>query len=104
MGSSGGPVVKNLPATQETGSIPGSGRSPGGGLGNPLQYSRLENPTGRGAWRAAVHMVTESDTTERLNSSIVPVSSERAATRPQSHREQLEATPLPRARRADWLD
>ena len=40
--------------------IPGSGRS----LGNPLQYPGLENPTDRGAWRAAVHGVTESDTTE----------------------------------------
>ena len=36
------------------GSIPGSGRSPGGGHGNPLQYSCLEHPTDRGAWRAAV--------------------------------------------------
>ena len=40
------------------------GRSPGGGHGNPLQYSCLENPTDRGAWRAIVHRVTESDTTE----------------------------------------
>ena len=42
------------------GSIPGLGRSPGGGRGNPLQYSRLENPRDRGAWRATVHGVTES--------------------------------------------
>ena len=41
-------AVKNLPAMQETwGSIPGLGRSPGGGNGNPLQYSCLENPMGR---------------------------------------------------------
>ena len=40
------------------GSIPGSGRSPGGGLGNSLQYSYLENPTDRGAWRATVHSDT----------------------------------------------
>ena len=46
-------VIKNPPAnaggTRDTGSIPGSGRSPGGGLGNPLQYSCLENPLDRGA-------------------------------------------------------
>ena len=41
--------------------IPGSGRSPGGGHGNPLQYSCLENPMDRGAWWAAVHGVTESE-------------------------------------------
>ena len=40
------------------GSIPGSGRSPGGGHGNSLQYSYLENPTDRGAWRAMVHSDT----------------------------------------------
>ena len=39
---------------------PGSGRPPGGGHGNPLQYSCLENPMGRGAWRAAVHGVAKS--------------------------------------------
>ena len=42
--------------------IPGSGRSPGGGHGNPLQYSCLENPMDRGAWRATVHRVTKSRT------------------------------------------
>ena len=40
--------------------IPGSGRSPGGGNGNPLQYSGLENPLDRGAWQAAVHGVAKS--------------------------------------------
>ena len=45
-------------------SIPGSGRSPGGGNGNPLQYSCLGSPVDRGAWRAAVHVIAESDTTE----------------------------------------
>ena len=52
-------VVKNLPAnagvTGVMGSIPGLERSLGGGNGNPLQYSCLENPTDRGAWWAAVH-------------------------------------------------
>ena len=42
--------------------IPGSGRSPGGGHGNPLHYSCLENPMDSGAWRATVHRVTESQT------------------------------------------
>ena len=46
--------------------IPGLGRSPGGGHGNPLQDSCLENPMGRAAWWATVHGVTESDTTEQL--------------------------------------
>ena len=51
-------------ATGDTGSIPGLGRPPGGGNGNPLQCSCLENPMGRGAWWATVHGVTESDKTE----------------------------------------
>ena len=44
------------------GSIPGSGRSPGGGHGSPLQYSFLKSPMDRGAWRATVHRVTKSQT------------------------------------------
>ena len=51
----------------DLGLIPGLGRSPGGGLGNPLQNSCLENPTDRRAWRATVHEDAESDTTERLS-------------------------------------
>ena len=47
--------------------IPGLGRPPGGGHGDPLQYSCLENPVGRGAWWATSHGVTQSDTSERLN-------------------------------------
>ena len=62
-GFPGGAVVKNLSAnTGDTGSIPGLGRSPGGGDGNPLQYSCLGNPLDRGAWRAIVHGVTKSQT------------------------------------------
>ena len=57
-------VVKNSPDNvgdiRDAGSIPGLGRSPGGGHGNPLQYSCLENPMDRGAWRAAVHRVAKS--------------------------------------------
>ena len=56
-------MVKNLPAnTGDAGSIPGSGRSPGEGNGNPLQYSYLENPMDRGAWQATVHGVSKSRT------------------------------------------
>ena len=47
-------------------SILGLGRSPGGRNGNPLQYSCLENPIDRGAWRATIHGIAESDTTEQL--------------------------------------
>ena len=58
-------VVKNLPInTGDLGLIPGSGRSPGGEHGNPLQYCHLENPMDRGAWGATVYRVAESDTTE----------------------------------------
>jgi len=61
-------VVKNLPVSAEDrrdpGSIPGSGKLPGGGHGNPLQYSCLGNLMDRGGFWAAVHGVTESDTTE----------------------------------------
>ena len=46
----------------DAGLIPGSGRSPGEGDGNPLQYSCLENPTDRGAWRATVHGMAKSQT------------------------------------------
>ena len=56
-------VVKNLPANagdvRDLDSIPGSARSPGGGHGNPLQYSCLENPMDRGDWWATVHGITK---------------------------------------------
>ena len=66
IGFPGGSVVKNLPAnagdTGDLGSIPGSGRSPGKGNGNPLQDSCLGNPMDRGAWQATVHGVVKSRT------------------------------------------
>ena len=53
-------MVKNLPANvRDAGLIPGSGRSPGEGNGNSLQYSCLENPMDREAWRATVHGVAK---------------------------------------------
>ena len=59
-------VVKNPPANagdiRDAASIPGLGRSPGGGYGNSLQYSCLENPMDRGAWQATVHRVAQSQT------------------------------------------
>ena len=48
----------------DTGSIPGSGKFPGGGNGNPHQYSCLENPMDRGAWWATVYRIAESDLTK----------------------------------------
>ena len=64
VGFLGGLVVKNLSAnardTGDAGSISESGKSLGGGNGNPLQYSSLGNPMDRGAWQATVHRVTKS--------------------------------------------
>ena len=60
----GGSVVKNLPAkaedTGDVGLIPESGRSPGGGNGNPFQYFGLKNVMDRRAWQATVHRVTKN--------------------------------------------
>ena len=61
-GSVGKEPACNAGDGRDTGSIPGSGRSPGGGHGNPLQYPSLENPMDRGAWQATVHVVTKSQT------------------------------------------
>ena len=59
-------MVKNLPANagdiRDEGSIPGSGRSPDGEHGNPLQYSCLENPMDRGVWFATAHRFTKNQT------------------------------------------
>ena len=59
-------MIKNPPANarhiRDVGSIPGSGISPGGGQGDPLQYSGLENPMDREAWQATVHRVAKSQT------------------------------------------
>ena len=59
-------VVKNTPANagdvSDVGSVPGLGRSPGGRHSNPLQYSCLEHPMGRGAWRASVHGLVKNQT------------------------------------------
>ena len=64
IGFPGGTVVKNSPASagiiRDMGLIPGLGRLPGEGNGNPLQYSCLENPMDRGVWRATVHGVAKS--------------------------------------------
>ena len=58
-------MEKNLPVNAgDAGLIPGSGRSPGGGNGNPLQHFCPKNPMDRGAWQARVHGVTELDTSE----------------------------------------
>ena len=66
MGFPGGTVVQNPPAKtgngRDIGSIPGLGRSPGIGNGNPLQYYCLENSMDRGAWWATVHGVAKSQT------------------------------------------
>ena len=73
MGFPGGAVEKKLPAkagdARDMGSIPGSGISPGGGNGNSLQYSYLENSMDRGAWQATVHRVAKSwsDTTVHMH-------------------------------------
>jgi len=55
-------MLTNPRDLRDVGSIPGLGRSPGGGHGNPLQYSCLENPMDRGAWQATVYGVAKSQT------------------------------------------
>ena len=68
-------MVKNLLANSgDMGLIPWSGRSPGAGNGNPLQYSYLKNPMDRGAWQAMVHGVTKTRT--RLSNNMVTFTGE----------------------------
>ena len=63
MGFPGGSVIKNLPANAgNIGSVLESGRSPGEGNGNPLQYYYLRNPMDRGTWQATVHRAAKSQT------------------------------------------
>ena len=64
-GSDGKGICLTIPG--DLGSIPGLGRSPAGGHGNPHQYSCLESPMDRGAWQTTVHGFKESGTTERLS-------------------------------------
>ena len=82
------PICSDPPANagdaRDTGSIPGSGRSPGGWNGTRLQYSCLENSMDRGAWWATVHRVAESDTAEWLNMN-TPICSDRSLTRKPLH-------------------
>ena len=67
-------VVKNPPdnagGIRDMGSHPGSGRCPGGGHGNPLQYSCLENSMDRGSWRASVHRVTKTEVTSHAGTHV----------------------------------
>ena len=66
-GASGKECTGQFKRWRDTGSIPGSGRAPGGGHHNPLQHSCLENPIDRGAWWATIHRVTQSDTMKQLS-------------------------------------
>ena len=79
LGFPGASVVKNLPANAgDVSSVPGLGRSPGEGNGNPLQYSCLGNPLDRAAWQATVHRVANSQpcamTVQLNNSAKFPMS------------------------------
>ena len=82
-------VVNNLPANagdvRDVGSIPGWGRSPGEGNGNPLQYSCLDNPMDRGAWWATVHRVTKSQTQLKRLSTHAHTSLSQGSLRPSVH-------------------
>ena len=69
----------NAGDTDDVGSIPGLGRSPGRGHGNPLQYSCLENPMDRGVWRATVHRLARSCRLKRLCTYIQPRQSTRCS-------------------------
>ena len=80
-GFPGGSVVKNPPANVgNTGSNPGLGRSPGEGNGNPLQYSSMGNPMGRGAWQARVHGVPKNQTQFSDSTTTKPIKSQERST------------------------
>ena len=65
----------NAGDARDAGSIPGTGRSPGVGNGNPLQYSFLENPMNRGAWQVTAYSVTEADTTGHTHMNTIIINS-----------------------------
>ena len=94
LGFTGGSVVKNPPTSSgDADSIPGSGRSPGEGNGNPLQYSHLKNPMDRGAWLATVHGVAkESNTTEWLNNACWICPLHRRCSRHRGHTKSLSSS------------
>ena len=79
-------MVKNPPfnagGVRDTGLTPGLGRCPGGGNGNPLQYSCLGNPIDREDWRATVHRVTESDMTVTEHNYHILITSMQLITKP----------------------
>ena len=91
-------AAKNPPAdagdARDASSIPRSGRSPGGGHGNPLQYSCLENPTDRRAWRATVHRVVNS----RTPLSVCTLTH----THSHTHTHTVRDTPLPSSLGRGW--
>ena len=81
-GGTSGKTRLPMQKMQDVGSIPGLGRSPGGGHGSPLQYSCLENPMDRGAWRATVQRVTKSWTQlKQLSMNTCVLQLERACTK-----------------------
>ena len=88
-GFPGSSVVKNPPANAgDLGSIPGSGSFPGERNGNPLQCSCLESPMDRGAWRAAVHGVAESQTRLGARAHMVEICPFALCSLPQTHKTQ----------------
>ena len=98
-------VVKDLPTNardiRDTGLIPGLGRSPGGGYGNPLQYSCLENPMDRGAWRAIHSMESQSQTQlKHLSTHACELHMHKSETCP--HRSLFYWSPWGRSRKDLW--
>ena len=83
MGFPNGTVIKNSPANvgdaRDAGSVPGLGRSPGVGNGNPLQHSCLENSTDRGAWRTTVYGVTMYRTRQHTHNPTILIAHKRCS-------------------------